>query len=60
MFGVEDLTRIRLEEARKEGLRSQYIHNSKGENQKSVTRRKMETIAKVMLLAITLIIFLWK
>ena len=60
MFGVEDLSRIRLEEARKEGLRSQYIHSSQGENQKSVIRRKMETIAKVMLLAITLIFFLWK
>ena len=60
MFGVEDLSRIRLEEAREFGMRSQSIHNSKGENPKSGTRRLMETIAKVMLLAMTLIIFLWK
>jgi hypothetical protein len=60
MFGVEDITRTRVDEAREFGMRSQSIHNSKGENPKSATRRLMETIAKVMLLAITLIIFLWK
>ncbi len=54
MFGVEDLTRIRVEEARQDGLRSQYIHRSLGEKRKSVSRRLLEAIVTALLHAITL------
>jgi len=54
MFGVEDLTRIRVEEARQEGLRSQYIHRNLGEKQKSVSKRLLEVIVAAILHIITL------
>ena len=54
MFGVEDLTRIRIEEARKEGLRSQYVHRNLGEKQKSVSIRMLEVIVAAILHLITL------
>jgi hypothetical protein len=54
MFGVEDLTRIRIEEARQEGLRSQDIHRNLGEKQKSVPRRLREIIVAAILHIITL------
>jgi hypothetical protein len=53
MFGVEDLTRIRIEEARQEGLRSQYVHRNLGEKQKSVSKRLLEGIVQAVLHAIT-------
>ena len=54
MFGVEDITRIRMEEARKKGLRSQYIHRSRGEKQKSVSKRLLEVVVAAILHIITL------
>jgi hypothetical protein len=55
MFGVEDLTRIRVEEVRKEGLRSQYIHRNRGEKQKSVSKRLLKVIVAAILHIITLL-----
>jgi hypothetical protein len=54
MFGVEDLTRIRIEEARHEGLRSQYIHRNLGEKQKPVPKRLLEVMVAAILHIITL------
>jgi hypothetical protein len=54
MFGVEDLTRIRIEEARQEGLRSQYVHRNLGEKQKLVSKRLLEVIVATILHIITL------
>jgi hypothetical protein len=54
MFGVEDLTRIRIEEAREEGLRSQYIHRNLGEKQKSLSKRLLDVIVAAILHVITL------
>ena len=50
MFGIDDLTRIRIEEATQEGLRSQFIHRSLG--------RRRKTVSKVITPVIFLVIFL--
>jgi hypothetical protein len=53
MFGVEDLTRIRIEEARQVGLRSQFIRSNLGQKKKSVFKRLLEVIVEAVLHAIT-------
>jgi hypothetical protein len=54
MFGVEEITRIRIQDATREGLQSQKAYRDLGEKQKSVPRRLLEVIAAAVVHIITL------
>jgi hypothetical protein len=54
MFGVEDLTRIRIQEATQEGLRSQYVKRSLGGQRNPAVMRLLLALLLVALLAIAL------
>jgi hypothetical protein len=57
MFGMEPLTRSRIEEATKEGLRSQSIHRSLGRERKTVSKVVPLVFFLAIFLAITLQLF---
>ena len=54
MFGIEPLTYSRIEEATKEGLRSQLIHRNLGKEGKTVSKVIPIIIFLAIFLAITL------